>query len=161
MSDLSSKPGLQTVDFEFESSSTAPGPQWKRKGSGQARFQISPDLLQVEESGKWWEAEATRESGHSFMKSFRLEKDPDKVLHYSKSTPSGERLELLRLIRGPDGVWTSPEPHLCIDDVYRAALSLEGRDGFSLTWWSRGPAKNYVLCTRYHGTRLIRNWLES
>jgi hypothetical protein len=153
-------PGTQTVPFAFESTSAAPGPDWERRGNGNACFRITPAGLRVEEAGEWREAGGASTARHAFRKTFHLEKRSERELAVHKHVPDGETLELLTLVLA-DGVWTSPEPHLCLEDEYRCELRLDDSDTLHITWWSRGPAKNYALHTRYGPTPLTRIWLDS
>jgi len=151
----------KTISFSFESASSAPGPFWKRQGEGDARFRRTPSLLLVEETGTWWDVDASARIRHDFRKTFQLEKRSPHELVVGKHTPEGEVVELLTLVRGEHGRWTSPAPHLCIEDEYRCELFLDGDALLRITWWSRGPEKNYHLQTRYDDSGLSRTWLES
>ncbi|GEM_PF-1854746 len=152
---------VQTVAFSFESLSEAPGTPWQREGKGNARFEGAGERLQVEETGVWWDRNTGSGKHHAFRKLFQLERNGSECIRYLKPAPDGDLQELLTLVPGKNGGWHSPEPHLCVDDIYRAELSLDTSDTLHMTWWSEGPQKNYTLHTHYQGAQLCRSWLES
>jgi len=121
----------------------------------------SGSILQVEESGVWWDKRLDPGKRHVFRKVFQLEQTGLDTLRYLKPTPDGDLQELLVLIPREDGGWHSPVPHHCIDDFYRAELHLDPSDTLHITWWSEGPEKHYTLHTRYQNAHLSRAWLDS
>jgi len=118
-------------------------------------------VLTLEEKGFWWEKDARDPVRHAFRKRVILERlDRNRVM-VRKSSPDGGLLDLLTLERTEIGIWSSPRPHVCLQDVYRAEFSLDDSEVFTFRWWSEGPEKNYEILTRYLDAHLTRAWLES
>jgi len=151
----------QTAPFEFVSHSSAPGKPWKREGSGEAIFEWAGRQMTLEEKGTWWEQTPGAPKRHAFRKLVQLDKSQPNQITVRKHTPDEKLIELLTLERGENDRWTSPSPHVCIHDLYRAELFLDSTDSLHITWWSQGPEKNYDIRTVYQNASLIRDWLNS
>jgi hypothetical protein len=129
---------LHAVSFEPQK------PVWKGEAAGRVvQSKADGGALIFSESGEWNFSEKPKIKFFNVYR-WRLVTG-DEILELSHLRNGLDSpVHLLDFKKAADGTWHSREPHICVDDLYAAVLSVR-ENSISVKWAIRGPAKKQIV----------------